>query len=477
MKNNKKKLIVLISLIVCIGLIVIGIINFSASGKIIKDNILNITKLTSMSIYSEINIELIKPIFVSLTMANDQFLKDWIMIENEQNIDKIKDYLTGIKDKYNYDSVFYVSNITNNYYHYDGILKQISNEDEHDVWYTDFLATNKDYGLIIDTDQAAKNSLTFFVNCKISDPDGNVLGVTGTGVEMSRLSQIFSEYKEELGVDVFLVDGHGAVQIYADENYIGKYNIFEEQDIASYKQDIVGEKEQMQIFELQKNGNEEYLVSRYIEELDWYLIVKKDTGILQDMLKRQLISDLAVFAIVFIIIMFISGKVISHFQNKVNKLASTDMLTELKNRRMFDDYLKKAIDSGDRKKEPLTLIIFDIDNFKAINDTYGHVVGDDVIKAVADSTNSFIRTEDMLARWGGDEFAIVFHCDVDSGKKVVYRIQNAYKENKTLSDYNITASFGMTTLKESDTVDSVLKRADTALYWAKADGKNKVHSD
>lgn len=114
--------------IVLIGFICITIINYCTYGIVIRDDIRNISRLTSLNIFSSISNELTKPIFVSLTMANDSFLKSWLRGENDspEQIAELQDYLNGLKRKYDYSSVFLVSAKTNIYYHYNGINKVIS---------------------------------------------------------------------------------------------------------------------------------------------------------------------------------------------------------------------------------------------------------------------------------------------------------------------------------------------------------------
>jgi hypothetical protein len=146
------------SLIILIGLTLLGIVDYNNYKHIIIEDNQNITKLISTNIFSEINSELVKPIYVSLTMANNQFLKDWIIDENEGDLEKITNYLKGIKNKYEYDSVFYVSNLTKNYYHYDKILKKISMDDSHDVWFYDFLEKNPEYDIILIQTRQQKTS-------------------------------------------------------------------------------------------------------------------------------------------------------------------------------------------------------------------------------------------------------------------------------------------------------------------------------
>lgn len=466
MKNNKMKLVVLINLIIFLGLLAIGIVSYIESSRIIKDDMYNITELTTMNISSKINNDLIKPIIVSLTMANDQFLKDWIE-ENERSILRITEYLNVIKDKYDYDSTFLISDRTKNYYHYNGMLKKISETDAHDVWYYDFLNMNTDYDLLIDTDQAAKDSLTFFVNSRITDDNGNVLGVAGTGLELKRFNQILNEYKHDLGIDVFLVNRYGNIQMHPDEHYFKNYNIFEEENIASIQQQILQEKKNMSIFEVSINNTDKYLVTQYIEELDWYLVVMKDMTILKQMLQRQLITEGIITVVAFVIIIFINRKLINHYQSRVDRMAAVDMLTDLSNRRMFDEYLKESMNIANHKEEPLLLVIFDIDDFKAINDTCGHAEGDEVIKAVANTTSRFIRDKDMLARWGGDEFAIIFHCRLESVNQVVNRIQAGYQEHKLLKKHRVSVSFGVAEYIKGESSCSLLARADRAMYAEK----------
>ncbi len=116
-KSTHIRINLLIGIIILSGFITMSIVNYSTYSKIIKDDIESISKLTSTNIYSEINNELIKPIFVSLTMANDSFLKDWLSEEEKAtdealHLKALQEYLIGIKLKYDYNSVFLISDKT-----------------------------------------------------------------------------------------------------------------------------------------------------------------------------------------------------------------------------------------------------------------------------------------------------------------------------------------------------------------------------
>jgi diguanylate cyclase (GGDEF)-like protein len=476
MEKSKFKLVITISLIVFISLFVYGAINFSAYSRVIKKDVSNITKLTASSIYSEINAELLKPIYVSLSMANNSFLNTWIEEDNEKNLNSISTYLKGIRDKYGYNSVFYVSKKTNNYYTVDGIFKKISKNDSHDVWYYDFMSRDLDYDIDIDTDEVANNKLTFFVNCKIYGANGDILGVTGVGLQLDRISSIMQSYDDELGVKVSLIDSEGTIQIHADERVIENYNLFSNQDILKIKNDIISSKREPMVFETNRKTFTDYLVSYYIEDLDWYLIVQKDTSDLYDSLISQLIRDLVIFFSLFIIVMFLSSKIIIFFQDRLVKASITDKLTNLNNRMMFDTCLKSTLKDAQKNKIPFTLAMFDIDNFKSINDKYGHDVGDSVLKAVAENISSLIRKDDIVARWGGDEFVIIFRCTLKDAITIVEREKNVKSDNALLEKYNITTCVGITSYKENDTEASIFKRVDKALLEAKRSGKGQIVS-
>ena len=153
--------------IVLIGFICITIINYCTYSVVIRDDIRNISRLTSLNIFSSISNELTKPIFV----------KSWLRGENDspEQIAELQDYLNGLKRKYDYSSVFLVSEKTNIYYHYNGINKVVSRDDSHDVWYYNFVASGIPHRLEVDTDEMARNELT--VNCSRSSPRSSSISI------------------------------------------------------------------------------------------------------------------------------------------------------------------------------------------------------------------------------------------------------------------------------------------------------------
>jgi len=167
-------------------------------------------------------------------------------------------------------------------------------------------------------------------------------------------------------------------------------------------------------------------------------------------------------------------------EQELRELASTDVLTGVNNRRHFIELFERDFKRAKRYETSLSLIMLDIDHFKSINDSYGHSVGDDAIKAMTHLCEESLRDTDVIGRIGGEEFAILLpQTDITGAWQIAQRIRLATEqhrfENNTEKTFSFTASFGVTELKTDDSSpDDLLKRADIALYEAKSQGRNRV---
>jgi len=160
-------------------------------------------------------------------------------------------------------------------------------------------------------------------------------------------------------------------------------------------------------------------------------------------------------------------------------MALTDPLTGLYNRRMFMELAKKELSRAQRYGEPLSLVLLDIDHFKKINDTYGHDAGDLAIRHVAEILRKNLRSADVVARWGGEEFVILLpKTELEEAVKVAEKLRRLVEgdllklpDGKTV---RLTFSAGVSTFREGESLDQLLKEADEALYEAKRKGRNRV---
>jgi len=160
--------------------------------------------------------------------------------------------------------------------------------------------------------------------------------------------------------------------------------------------------------------------------------------------------------------------------DELRRLAMHDQLTGLYNRHFLINVAGKRISQAHRHKQALCLMMIDVDHFKAVNDEHGHSVGDAVLRDIASLFMQQSRTEDVVARFGGEEFVFLLDaCDLDAGaKKAEYLRQSL--ESKPLQGLSITASFGFAQLAEDEAFTGLLNRADEAVYKAKSNGRNRV---
>ncbi len=167
-------------------------------------------------------------------------------------------------------------------------------------------------------------------------------------------------------------------------------------------------------------------------------------------------------------------------QRKYQRYATTDALTGLRNRGWLDDAFDREIKRSQRDQLPLAMIMIDVDDFKQYNDGYGHLAGDQVLMVVADSIRSPLRPNDLVARFGGEEFAVLLpETTVDNARIIAERLRNSVSktapgviDGKRLP--KVTISLGIAARRSGSTLDMLIAEADVAMYHAKQSGKNRV---
>jgi two-component system cell cycle response regulator len=162
---------------------------------------------------------------------------------------------------------------------------------------------------------------------------------------------------------------------------------------------------------------------------------------------------------------------------KLQSLAVTDGLTGLHNHRAFQDYLEEQFQVAMRNRQPLAVILMDVDHFKQYNDTYGHQAGDEVLRQVAQILSAHVREGDFVARYGGEEFVVVLpRADSESAVAVAERLREAVQSAEWRLR-PVTGSFGVACIRpDMETRQELIEAADQALYQAKKNGRNRVEA-
>lgn len=195
----------------------------------------------------------------------------------------------------------------------------------------------------------------------------------------------------------------------------------------------------------------------------------------------RLLAEVYLASIFYIFIMYVMARIRENYVSSqviadlMSRLAMTDSLTQVDNRRRLEQYLLEEINRADRHNQPLSVIMFDIDNFKRVNDRLGHSKGDQVLINTARLVRDSLRSSDHFGRWGGDEFlCITSFTDADTAIHLAERLRQELQESDILESAEMTGSFGITSFARGDTPDTLVRRVDAGMMRAKELGRNQL---
>jgi diguanylate cyclase (GGDEF)-like protein len=467
------KIIIIIAILLFIGFFATSFFSYKIATDLAKNELkYKSLPLSSDNVYSEIQRDILKPNLISSIMAQDTFMINWVL-NGEKDIKQITRYLSTIMNKYNTSTSFLVSDITKNYYYPKGILKTMSPTDERDIWFYRVKNIVNEYESNIDIDLAQNDSITIFTNYKVKDFNGNFLGAIGVGLKTSHVSDLLKTYKKKYNHEIYLINKDNKILISSKDtqniesksSYITKViNNFNDKDISTH--------------EYYKNNDKYVLNIRYIDELNLYLCVEAKEGYFTKELEKTFYINILIFTIIILILMTFIIFYIKHQQEILKDIAKTDKLTSLDNRHNFDLVFEELFYSQREDEKDLTILIFDIDDFKKINDKFGHIIGDKVLIEIANIFKNTFRNSDTLVRWGGDEFvALLPKINQRKAYELTKKLSENISDNKTLFslvNQKITISVGLHLKKDEVTKEELFTKADNKLYKAKKEGKNRI---
>ncbi|MCQ6277090.1 GGDEF domain-containing protein [Bacillus sp. V3B] len=362
---------------------------------------------------------------------------------------------------------------------------------------------------------AQTGNLMILISFPIFDETGNYKGVVDGTIYLdsdSSLKRVLNHHEFLDESSVFVVDRSGQIIYHPDSDRINE-------SIADHPlvQNVIqGNSGSAQI--INSRGTEYFSGYAYVEQTGWGIITQTPTSVIEEPLhnltKKVIIQPLPLLLLILLLAWLFtnhlskplsklarfseeaiqSNKVthsIHHLEIKspiyevrqlykhiqkhfqlLNTQIQQDGLTGLANRRSFDLQIKEWIE----QKTPFSLIMIDIDNFKNFNDVYGHLVGDDVLRFLASIMHNVSREDDLCYRYGGEEFVILLKDkDVEDAFALAERLRSTLAQTPSPAGQPITISLGVSSYQEKDQLpEDVIKRADSALYQSKREGKNRT---
>ena len=477
---SQRSLVLTLIALLGAGFLATSFLSYYASRASIRDSIVNTElPLTSDTVYSEIQKDLVRPILISSMMSRDTFMRDWV-VNGEQDAEKMTRYLNEVMTHYGAYTAFFVSNTSLTYYHAKGVLKQVKSTEPRDAWYFRVRDMADPYEINVDPDLANKENLTFFINYKVYDYNNRFIGAAGVGLTVDAVIKLIDKYQQRYQRSVYFVDNFGRLVLTGAEGGPQGAHIGQKLGDLDYMKDLVSQlpKPHSGSYEYSVQGQGHFLNVRFIPELNWYLFVdKREDGALSE-IRQSLYLNLLICLFITLIVLLLLNRVIKRYQGKIQAQATLDSLTELPNRRGFDLLAAQAMLEARREPKPLTAMLLDLDHFKVLNDTYGHLAGDQVLIGFARDLESCLRHSDIVCRWGGEEFIVLLKdTDGETGLMIAEKIRQHVEQQRYAYDgkeLQLTVSIGLTTLQVDETLHTLLSRADHAMYRAKQAGRNRT---
>lgn len=472
---DRRGLLVLLGLLLTAGFFATTLFGYFVSKQAIRTAIIGQDlPLTASNIYSEIQKDLVRPVLISSTMANDTFLRDWVL-KGERNVDEMARYLREMKQRYGAFSSFFVSDRSATYYTGDGILKRVSPREPRDVWYYRVRDMKQDYEINVDPDLANADALTIFINYRVFDFSGNYIGATGIGLTVDAVRRLIAEYQQQFQRTIYFVDAKGQVVVFGNQTNRAP-DLRSTPGLGPLVERILREKSGS--YQYLSKGDNHILNVNYLPELKWYLFVEQNEEVALAGIRRTLYVNLAISLAVTLVVLFLTHLVLSRYQHRIEEMASTDKLTGLLNRHAFTILIEKLLAEYRRVRQPISMLLADIDHFKEINDRHGHLAGDRVLEHVASLLVAGLRESDIAVRWGGEEFLLVLRgCDQHEAERIAETLRQRIADAPIEADGQriaVTLSVGVSEYDGAEPPDQTVDRADSALYEAKHGGRNRV---
>ncbi|MEG0246789.1 MAG: cache domain-containing protein, partial [Pseudomonas sp.] len=314
---SQRSLIITLLMLLASGFLATSLLSYFASRSAIRDGIVNTElPLTSDTVYSEIQKDLIRPVLIASMMAQDTFLRDWVL-SGEQDNQRITRYLGEIMGKQDTFTSFFVSDRSLTYYQAKGVLKQIQPGAWRDAWYFRLRDLKAPYEINVDLDMANQDSLTVFINYQVLDYQHRFIGAAGVGLSVSSVVKLIDEYQRRYQRSVLFTDAKGRVLLTGAEG--GPHGLRVGQPLSDNpelsdllaQQPVPGEGSH----EYRDSDNHSHFLNvRHLPELDWYLLVdKRETGTL-DRIRHSLYLNLAICTMITLVVLSLVHAMVKRHQ-------------------------------------------------------------------------------------------------------------------------------------------------------------------
>lgn len=419
--------------------------------------------------------EVIRPLNVANFMANDPLLIEFV--EQEQ-LDKVSllQYLQRFSTQY--QMLTFIALDKHNLI-LDSNNKNISMSHEKAEWY--HRLKNQDNNQFADIGNSENPHLYF--DMKLFNDQDKFIGFIGVAIDLNHFAKQFKKYSERFGYELIFVDQHNNVTLSSNalmktESHQWNNETVNIKDLSWYQQLLSNESIYRPTDTLVTVDSNERIISQMpIQALNWRMFIISPPVNKQSEYWQLLLTRVGIFLMVIMLLFAAFFAIIDYFKNRLVADTEIDFLTKLPNR----NYINWKFEEINCQHKNICVVIADIDHFKAVNDKYGHNVGDDVLKEIAHLLSNNLRREDISSRWGGEEFVLLLpEATIEQTHDIIERIRQSiatrsFTDKTHQHTFNLSVSFGIASnLGQKSQLNDLIEQADQALYQAKDKGRNRT---
>ncbi len=470
-----------ITLILVGGFITTSVAGFMASREAIEHSISEqALPLTGDIIYSGLQKDILYPVFISSMMGQDPRVHNWLK-RSDSHEQAITAYLNDIKAKYGTVASFMASDDSRKLYQTYGPPDPLVEGRAMDNWYFRIRAMHgAKYETNVDIDTQYTGQPNLFINQRVVDPSGVFLGVVGVSITLDTMNQVLARYQARFGRNIYFVNAEGKVVLSGETLKGDELTLASRSGIKDIAPAILN-RSTVPTSLAYRSGKSDVLVnSRYLPEVNWYLVVEQNVSGNIQPLTRIFALNFGISFAVMLLVLVVTLFTVNRYQRRLHMMATTDALTGLLNRQALAVVFRQSTLVSKRSGRPLSAILFDIDHFKSVNDKFGHIAGDSVIRQVAALAMEVVRESDAVTRWGGEEYLVLLNdCELNQAIAIAENLRQRIAEhdfNLGTAPFPITVSLGVAQYHGNESENSFFTRADDALYGAKHGGRNYTNA-
>ncbi|WP_286234788.1 GGDEF domain-containing protein [Thalassotalea sediminis] len=425
-------------------------------------------------LFSIVNTEIIRPLNTAYFMANDPLLIELIEQDNVSQ-ERLLSYLKAMSIRHNIVTFLAIEKHGINI---DSTGEVLSLNSDKVEWY--YRLKEQNHTQFADIGNAADPHL--FFDIKLFNAKDEFLGFAGVAIDLDHFAKAFAQYSERFGFELVFANEKNEVML--SSNYLMKTDshhrrdeIVNVNDLDWYQSMLENADEKLLNSIVAFTQGDRVVSQMPLQALNWRMYIISPPASEQQEYWTLFLTRIGLFLLVVLVLYSIFIGFLDFFKHKLVASSETDYLTQLPNR----SFLTWKFEELACTYNDICVVIADIDYFKQINDQYGHVVGDAVLKEIAKQLENCLRSGDICGRWGGEEFVMLLpDLTSEQAVEIIERLRKSiasfsFSHSSISQPFNITVSFGICQQQsESQSLDNLLQYADKALYKAKSKGRNRT---